>query len=158
MYKIIKDLSYNGGTSDNHATKSGWYIIENLYDGRYKISEYDEPTNTWSDDTTVRDEELIIYNKVLNTLYWAEETIPKVVEEKKAQLVNKICSLTDYTQYIGHDIQTAVDYYIQVYGFELFADELKAAGLAYAYIEDGYDPKYDMTDEQYELFKLLEDN
>lgn len=158
MYKIIKDLSYNGGTSDNHATKSGWYIVENLHDGRLKISEYNKETNTWSGDITVRDEELIIDNKVLNTLYWAKETIPKVVDEKKAQLVNKICSLTDYTRYIGHDIQTAVDYYIQVYGFELFATELKDAGLNYAYIEDAYDPKDNLTDKQYELFRLLEDN
>ena len=48
---IIKDLSDGCGVADNYATKSGWYIVEDLRDGRVKVSKYDAETNKWSEKT-----------------------------------------------------------------------------------------------------------
>lgn len=159
MYNIVKDL-VGTGCGHDYATKSGWYIVENYHDGRVKISEYSESTNTWGDDITVDEEDLIINGKVLNTLHWASKTYHKFLLKKGYKLIDKLKKLIENTDIVPqeYDLATVVDYYMQAYDFELFADELKQAGLSYVYIEDKLDPKNDLTPTQYEMYKLLEDN
>lgn len=50
-YEIVKDLSGH----DTYPIQSGWYIVDDMGDGRVKISEYDEGQDIWGEDILVQE-------------------------------------------------------------------------------------------------------
>lgn len=149
MYKIIKDLANQCGNS-GFVTKSGYYIVEDLRDGRVEIAEYNSEDNTWGNNIQVEGSELIIDNKVYDVYTWANETYPELVKETRAKLENSLNGE-------NHEaIKEAVDYYLKNFSNEIFANELKENSLGY--IENkfqGEDADCTLSDEALELFTQL---
>ena len=149
MYKIIKDLANQCGNS-RFVTKSGYYIVEDLRDGRVEIAEYNSEDNTWGNNIQVEGSELIIDNKVYDVYTWANETYPELVKETRAKLENSLNGE-------NHEaIKEAVDYYLKNFSNEIFANELKENSLGY--IENkfqGEDADCTLSDEALELFTQL---
>lgn len=156
MYNIIKDLSDTCGVTTPYATKSGWYIIEDLHDGRVKISNYNASANTWSDNTTVDYNILIIEGEVVNTKEFVKKYEPQVLKEWENKLYERLeRAYGDNLK--SFDAIQAIDFFIDQWDYDIFADTLKKYKVAYKYRE-GDAPK-DMLDNdtQLEYYKTLKD-
>ena len=152
MYKIIKDLANQCGNSE-FATKSGYYIVEDLRDGRVEIAEYNSEDNTWGDNIQVEESELIIDNKVYDTYTWANETYPELVRETREKLENSLNSENNDA------VKEAVDYYLKNFANKIFAKKIKENGLGYIEIKfQGEDADCALSDEAFELFTQLQKN
>lgn len=156
MYNIVKDLSSTCGMDNPYATKSGWYIVEDLHDGRVKISNYNASANTWSDNITVDYGILVIDGEVESPKKFVEEYEPQILKEWENKLYERLERV--YGDNLkSYDVVQAIDFFIDQWDWDIFADVLKKYNIAYKYCESD-DPK-DMLDNntQLEYYKTLED-
>lgn len=155
MYNIVKDLSNTCGVANPYATKSGWYVVEDLHDGRVKISNYNASANTWSDNITVDYGILVIDGEVESPKKFTEEYEPQILKEWENKLYERLERV--YGDNLkSFDALQAIDFFIDQWDWDLFADVLKKYNIAYKYYE-GDDPK-DMLDNntQLEYYRTLE--
>jgi hypothetical protein len=134
MYRIVKDISSNCGSDDCYATKSGWYIVDDLHDGRVKISEYNAATNTWSDDITADGDILVINGEVGSAARFTEEYEPRVFKEYQNKLYKHLEDV--YGDSLrSFDALQAIDLFIEQYDWDIFADVLKKYNVDSEYVE-----------------------
>lgn len=156
IYRIIKDISSTCGVDDYHPRRTGWYIVEDLHDGRVKISNYNASANTWGDNITVDYNILIIDGEAINTKEFVKEYEPQVLKEWENKLYERLERV--YGDNLkSFDAIQAIDFFISQWDWDIFADVLKKYKVAYKYCESE-DPK-DMLDNdtQLEYYKTLED-
>lgn len=131
---IIKDLSDGMGAG---ATKSGWYIVEDLRDGRVKVSEYNAETNKWGEDKTVWRDSIVEHGVVANVLALAKQRTNQITERAM-----KIAG-GEYDRYVSE----AVEFYMQNFAFEIFGDLLKEHDVDYK--DDKDDESLDEDSQDY---------
>lgn len=155
MYNIVKNL-VGTGCGHDYATKSGWYIVEDYHDGRVKISEYDEPTNTWGDDITVDYDILAINGEVGSPKKFTEEYEPQVLKEWQNKLYKHLEDV--YSDKLNSfDALQAIDFFIDQYDWDIFTDVLKKYNVDYEYVEACPPEDILNNDTQIEYYKTLED-
>ena len=156
MYNIVKDISSNCGSDDCYATKSGWYIVDDLHDGRVKISKYDAATNTWSDDITTDGDILVINGEVGSAARFTEEYEPRVFKEYQNKLYKQLEDV--YGDSLKrYDALQAIDFFITQYDWDIFTDVLKKYNVDYEYSEACAPEDILNNDIQVEYYKDLVD-
>lgn len=102
MYRIVKDISSTCGSDDCYATKSGWYIVDDLHDGRVKISEYNAAKNTWSDNIIIDEDILVINGEVGSAAISEPVAIPRTAPSDSGFIIMP-CMIKN-TPYINTDL------------------------------------------------------
>lgn len=158
IYRIVKDISSTCGSSDHYAIKSGWYIVEDCCDGlnTVKISRYNAGNNKWSDDIKIDYGILVINGEVESPKKFVEEYEPQVLKEWENKLYKHLEDIHG-DNLNNFDAIQAIDFFIDQWGWDIFANVLKKYKVAYKYYE-GDDPKDILNnDTQLEYYKALED-
>lgn len=156
MYRIIKDISSNCGSDDCYAIKSGWYIVDDLHDGRVKISEYNAAKNTWSDNIIIDEDILVIDGEVGSAARFTEEYELRAFKECQNKLYKHLEDV--YGDSIrSFDALQAIDLFIEQYDCEIFADVLKKYNVDSEYVEACPPEGMLSNDIQIEYYKTLVD-
>lgn len=158
IYRIIKDISSTCGVDDYYPRRTGWYIVEDMNDGlnTVKIARYNAENNRFSDDIKIDRDILVINGKVESTKKFTEEYKPQILKEWENKLYEHLERIYG-DNFKSFDAIQAVDFFIDQYDWDIFADVLKKYNIAYKYCESD-DPKDILdNDTQLEYYKALED-
>lgn len=121
-----------------------------------KIARYNAENNRFSDDIKIDRDILVINGKVESTKKFTEEYKPQILKEWENKLYKHLEDIYD-DNFKSFDAIQAVDFFIDQYDWDIFADVLKKYNIAYKYCESN-DPKDILdNDTQLEYYKALED-